>query len=1233
MKKWLLAFILLFAAKGQAQTKVILPCAQGGKALALPSVMQSPGVNVPTNLVGSYPLATATLYITGSSPYTLATLYAPGPVGNPFSCDSNGLAQFYVVAGTYDMTFSGTGITTPFTIGGITIGGGGGGGGYGLAFNVKSYGSICDGTVRSPDDTAGFLAAASAAGTNGIVLVPAGANCVVNGHPNFTQDGLTLYRTGAIITSSNTDYIVEFSGSGQQSVGGTFVNNAAAAVNSGAILLGPANHFTDEDGTITCTNSSSYCMGLMMTNLGSVTYPLIADSLFSHDVTITKGRCIAANENPNNPCILLNYVKGAKASGNYSQNYGQGIMWWGGDANANGAITNTRQAQNIVISDNTVFGGAVWGSMGEGVAVTGNSVEQGPDVCLDVEGSFSITVTGNYAADCVNGQLTTLYQNRNVIFSSNTAEVHTFSYPLARVLGLELGPPTQNKDVSFVANVLTNLDPTGIALIETSSASVEKLVFDENTVRDAAVYFTYDLLGVEVSRNSFIYDQANGSNAYAAIWISRTNQCGVCQTIPPMQAVIKDNVIKSNAAQVAGSSGILVQFGSYAHDGYGTADIEGNTLGGTYPFATDISLITDYAGTSKPIQFVVTNNNLAAPLITKSILGYPPQTTLIQTNNVDTTTGENYAGDTTPLGPDVTIVNPNAPLGPESLADPNFASCPGASCGWDSITGGWDATFAGNKLNWNSTGGAGAVNQAVGSMAIPAIPNAWYYFTYTVASTGTPALIIHGEFSIPNPGVYIPVAAGTYTIPVQANSAPTYFELYASGTGTLSIEPVSLKLMGGNIKAQGEITALEGFDSPGDIDATMYASVSAAITALPAAGGVIHADSPLVNRNLGTLDPGTKAVTILFGPYAYTAVQIVARSDFHHYGAGFSTTITSVGSNATPLIVFPQSNGAVVQNFVMQDIQFIGASGNTSQEGMFIDVSGLTGGADFVFSRLTSLLFRNFKGRGIHLKGRPSDVISTIQQSHVEGVTVEMPSGRVGEALRMEGEMGQLSFETCNFSVPSGADAYDDIYAGPSGSSATDSPHGTVMHNITMGGGAVGLHLGGVQNFTMDVGWFESIPTDASITQDSASLGAVSNVGVTITHSHIIGGAATAVVSDTDHYSAVSFNTNGFFYVTPGAFITGANAANVEYCNNKGWAGALGCYLKSQVSSSGFQLGSAVAVGSLPGCASGTLGTRRLVNDANSATPGTTAAGSGTYTVAVECIYNSSGTVYTWIID
>jgi hypothetical protein len=58
-----------------------------------------------------------------------------------------------------------------------------------------------------------------------------------------------------------------------------------------------------------------------------------------------------------------------------------------------------------------------------------------------------------------------------------------------------------------------------------------------------------------------------------------------------------------------------------------------------------------------------------------------------------------------------------------------------------------------------------------------------------------------------------------------------------------------------------------------------------------------------------------------------------------------------------------------------------------------------------------------------------------------------------------------------------------------------------------------------------------------------------------------------------------------------------------------------------------------VAGTAIPACASAYLGTRYLVSDATVATPGTAYTGSGTFTIAVECTFNSTGSVYTWIID
>lgn len=83
---------------------------------------QTGGVNSSNKLVGSYPGCTITVYLTGTT--TVAQLYTNVSLtakSNPFTADSEGYYEFYIAPGTYDIRFSGTGITTPFTRSGVVI--------------------------------------------------------------------------------------------------------------------------------------------------------------------------------------------------------------------------------------------------------------------------------------------------------------------------------------------------------------------------------------------------------------------------------------------------------------------------------------------------------------------------------------------------------------------------------------------------------------------------------------------------------------------------------------------------------------------------------------------------------------------------------------------------------------------------------------------------------------------------------------------------------------------------------------------------------------------------------------------------------------------------------------------------------------------------------------------------------------------------------------------------------
>jgi hypothetical protein len=79
-----------------------------------------------------------------------------------------------------------------------------------------------------------------------------------------------------------------------------------------------------------------------------------------------------------------------------------------------------------------------------------------------------------------------------------------------------------------------------------------------------------------------------------------------------------------------------------------------------------------------------------------------------------------------------------------------------------------------------------------------------------------------------------------------------------------------------------QITDSNGAVSMQNLANTLFADrfpggVADAVVACPISGCIINATSPNVNLNLGTIDPGTKAITIYLGPYSYTIKQVTLR--------------------------------------------------------------------------------------------------------------------------------------------------------------------------------------------------------------------------------------------------------------------------------------------------------------------------------------------------------------------
>ena len=121
MKKLLIAFLLgfmLWPSPVSARAKLQGYVVQGNTTLTITG-----GIGTITRKVqGSFPAATVTIYDAGTT--DISTIYSDNSgsaKANPFTSASDGGWFFYANDGRYDVKFSGTGITTPFTLGDFSL--------------------------------------------------------------------------------------------------------------------------------------------------------------------------------------------------------------------------------------------------------------------------------------------------------------------------------------------------------------------------------------------------------------------------------------------------------------------------------------------------------------------------------------------------------------------------------------------------------------------------------------------------------------------------------------------------------------------------------------------------------------------------------------------------------------------------------------------------------------------------------------------------------------------------------------------------------------------------------------------------------------------------------------------------------------------------------------------------------------------------------------------------------
>jgi hypothetical protein len=323
-----------------------------------------------------------------------------------------------------------------------------------------------------------------------------------------------------------------------------------------------------------------------------------------------------------------------------------------------------------------------------------------------------------------------------------------------------------------------------------------------------------------------------------------------------------------------------------------------------------------------------------------------------------------------------------------------------------------------------------------------------------------------------------------------------------------------------------------------------------AIKACPALGCVIYAYSQMANRNLKTIDPGTKAITIYLGPYTYYVNQITLQRDLKIIGMGSGVTFLKSVNGNNPVIVVPQVAFGVATNVLLSGFRLIGSDGNSSEDAMFWDSSGHVDSGVW-YSELQDVAIIGFAGNGIHLRGTSADFSGMTQFVQFNRVVVWRSKGG-GNGLRIEGAAYELSFNDCQFDGTAPGDGTN-IFLGAFPPSPFAVPTNISFSRLTTQLAAAAVQIDGAWAISFYSPHHESVWGVYSVTENTGAAvrgltisdagfqgsgvnggaGYLLNVatpsatGIRFVHNHIMG-PADAVVLATQGASVV-YEDNEFF--------------------------------------------------------------------------------------------------------
>jgi hypothetical protein len=318
--------------------------------------------------------------------------------------------------------------------------------------------------------------------------------------------------------------------------------------------------------------------------------------------------------------------------------------------------------------------------------------------------------------------------------------------------------------------------------------------------------------------------------------------------------------------------------------------------------------------------------------------------------------------------------------------------------------------------------------------------------------------------------------AGTSSTVAMAAAAPAATEAPVTTPGgsanTIPKFSVSPSIV------DSQITDVNGLVSMQNLGNILFADrfsdgVPGAIAACPAEGCTIYAGAESVNRNLGTIDPGNKLITIYLGPFTYNVKQIFLRKSLRIIGMGASTpgTILQSVNGNDPVVVLPQVN-VPVTNVYISGLRIEGSVGNTSEDAFFLDSSSLSN-SGLWYSELNDLFIEGFAGIGLHLRGPNANFGAETQWVQFNNIVVTRNAGG-GNAVRIEGANFQLHFTTCEFEGQAMGDGTN-VYIGGFPGGNFSFPFDITFRGTVSEGAAVAFQIDGAASIRFEASHHEQV--------------------------------------------------------------------------------------------------------------------------------------------------------------